>query len=73
MFGLEGIIAEGLFKLTLALIGILLGRATLIWFDYWLGDSNFTRWLDKAQDNAKSIYYAGRFIGVSIIIGCAIG
>ena len=69
MFGVEAILVQGLFKLSIALLGIILGRATLMWFDYWLGNSTFTRWLDGATDNAKAIYYSGRFIGVSLIIG----
>lgn len=72
MMGYEAVIIQGLFKIALALIGIIMGRATLLWFDYWLVGSKFTNWLDKASDIAKGVYYGARFIGVAIIIGCAI-
>lgn len=73
MFGLEGVLIQGGFKLFLALVGILLGRATLLWFDSTLKNTKFTNWLDGADDNAKAVYYSGRFIAVAIIVGCAIG
>jgi len=65
--------AQGFFKIALALIGIVSGRIALMWFDYWMKNSEFTRWLDEAEDNAKAIYYAGRFVGVSLVIGMAVG
>lgn len=72
MFGYEAVLVQGLFKIALALIGIITCRLTLIWFDCWLKDTSFTEWLRGATDEAKSMYYAGRFIAVAIIVGCAI-
>lgn len=73
MFGIESVLITGLFKLTLALIGIIVGRTTLYWFDHYLADSKFNKWLENANDESKANYYAGRFIAIAIIIGCAIG
>ncbi len=69
-------IAQYAFKLLVALAGILIGRGALVWMDRTLVNakrSNFTDWYENADDKSKSIYYAGRFIAVAIIIGAAIG
>lgn len=73
---LEIAVTQGLFKLFLGLMGVLLGRATLMWMDNVIGEHNessFSIWLHGAEDSAKAIYYAGRLIFVSIIIAAAIG
>ena len=72
MFGLESVIITGIFKLALALVGIIMCRATLMWFDHWSSHNSFSTWLDGAEDDAKAVYYAGRFIAVAIIVGFAI-
>jgi hypothetical protein len=70
MFGLESVLIQGLFKLTLALFGIVIGRFTLLWMDK---NEKFNSWLDNTDPMAQSVYKAGRFIAVAIIIGAAIG
>lgn len=72
---LESAIAQGMFKLLLGLIGVLLGRATLMWMDGALHhrENEFSIWLDSADDKAKAIYYGSRLVFVGLIIGAAIG
>ena len=70
MFGLENVLIQGLFKLVLAVLGIIIGRYTLLWMDK---NESFNKWLENTDPQAQSIYRAGRFIAVAIIIGCAIG
>lgn len=70
MFGLESVLIQGLFKLTLAVFGIVIGRLTLLWMDK---NEKFTAWLDNTDPMVQAIYKAGRFIAIAIIIGAAIG
>lgn len=72
---LETAIAQGLFKIFLALVGIGFGRLTLFWMDNLIEkrETNFSNWIKQAGDNAKALYYGLRFIAVAIIIGCALG
>jgi len=73
--GLLSVLVSGLFKLTLAIIGIIAARLTLFWMDKYLENTqtSFAIWLRQASDLSRAIYHAGRFIAVAIIIGCAIG
>lgn len=73
MFELDSVVVLGLFKLVLAVVGIVVGRLTLFWFDKFFANTPFTKWLESANDEAKAVYYAGRFVGIALIIGCAIG
>lgn len=73
MFGLEAVIIQGAFKLALALLGIIMGRITLWWFDYCFTDAEFMSWLKESDPLTRGIYHAGRFIAIAIIIGSAIG
>lgn len=75
MFGLEGIIVTGLFKIFLAIFGILAGRLTLKWMDKHIEHSTspFAKWLNDADDAAKGLYYGARIIAVCIVIAGAIG
>ncbi|MCP4526675.1 MAG: hypothetical protein GY833_12295 [Aestuariibacter sp.] len=72
---LETAIAQGLFKICLALVGIGFGRLALFWMDNLIEkrETTFSNWIKQAGDNAKAIYYAGRFLAISVIIGCALG
>lgn len=70
MFGLESILIQGVFKLTLALFGIIIGRFTLLWMDK---NEKFAAWLDDTDPMVQAVYKSGRFIAVAIIIGAAIG
>jgi hypothetical protein len=70
MFGIESVLIQGLFKLTLAVFGIVIGRFTLLWMDK---NERFTSWLDNTDPMVQAIYKSGRFIAVAIIIAAAIG
>jgi hypothetical protein len=70
MFGLESVVIQGLFKLTLAVFGVVIGRFTLLWMDK---NEKFTLWLDGTDPMVQAVYKSGRFIAVAIIIGAAIG
>lgn len=72
MFGIEAVLIQGLFKLLIAFFGIVMARTTLYWFDKYLVNTSFTQWLEKANDQTKATYYAGRFIAVCLVIGLAL-
>ena len=74
MFGFEGVLVTGLFKLFLAIVGVVSARLTLFWMDRYVEKSNstFSVWIKSAPGQSKAIYYAGRFIAVAIIVGSAI-
>lgn len=69
---LEAVIVQGLFKLALALIGVLGARLVLKWMDKFLVNGAFDIWLKGASDNAKAHYYGYRIIAVCLLIGFAI-
>lgn len=70
----EGMILQGLFKIFLAIFGILAGRLTLTWMDKTVdnSESNFSTWLRNANDQTKGIYYGARIIAICIVIAGAI-
>lgn len=74
MFGLEGVLITGLFKIFFAIVGVGAWRLTLIWMDRYNEKSNseFAIWLRKANDEKKALYYAGRNIAVALVIASAI-
>lgn len=76
MFGIgamfETAILEGLFKLSLALLGLILARLLLIWMDRNLVSNQFREWLEKANDQARATYYSGRLIAVCLLVGLAL-
>ena len=69
---LETAILQGLFKLTLAIIGFLMARICLYWMDKYFVPQKFTLWMDNANDNAKAIYFGARIIAVALLIGLAL-
>lgn len=66
-------IAEGLYRLTLFAIGILLARAGLMFFDTHFANSSFQRWLEKANDEARALYLGLRMLGICIAVGLVLG
>jgi len=74
MFGLESILIQGAFKLTLAITAILAARITVLWMDKHIerGESKFAQWLNKADDLTRGIYYGARWIGAAIIVAGAV-
>jgi hypothetical protein len=77
MLGLESVLITGLFKLALALLGIIMCRVALFWFDCFFKDTHFTAWQENIDVKSKALYnglyHSGRFIAIAIIVGCAIG
>jgi hypothetical protein len=59
-----------LFKLLVALGGLMAARAMLMWMD--TAKSYFTDWLDNANDLSTSIYYSARLVGICLLIGLAL-
>lgn len=70
---LETAIASMLFKLTTVVLGILLGRLTLLWFDRYLMPGDFKRWLGASNDSARATYYGLRFVGICLLCGLVLG
>jgi hypothetical protein len=68
---IESAILQALFKLVIAIIGVLAARGTLIWMDRRLG-TGFKEALDNADANHKLVYFAARIIAVCIVIGLAL-
>ena len=70
---MEMALIQGVFKILLALSGIVLGRLTLMWMDEnGSTESTFGAWLSQADDTAKAIYYAGRLVFAGLIVGAAL-
>lgn len=65
-------LVEGVFKLTLALAGFIMARLALLWMDRALVTKEFSTWLEKANDQARAIYYAGRIIAIGLLVGLAL-
>jgi urea transporter len=68
---IESAIAQGMFKLALAMVAIALARGTLLWFDRAIG-YDFDKIMEEAEPNARIYYYASRLVGVCIVVGLAI-
>jgi len=74
MFGLESILIQGTFKVALAVTAILAARITVLWMDKHIaqGESHFAKWIAKADDLTRGIYYGARWVGVAIIVAGAV-
>lgn len=68
----EAIIIQGLFKLTIAIIGVVIARLTLVWMDRFYIDSKFNKWLEATSDENKISYYGYRLIAVMLLVGLAL-
>lgn len=64
-------LAQGFFKLVMAVFAILVARGTLLWMDRAM-DTGFFESLREASDNARLAYFAARIVGVCILVGLAI-
>ena len=69
---LEQALLQGSYKIILAMIGLMMGRLCLYWFDKYFLSVNFTQWLENANDEAKAIYYGSRFMAVCLLVGLAL-
>lgn len=68
----EAAILQGLFKLSLAILGLFMIRLSSVWMDKYLVPSDFKNWLEKANDNARALYYGLRMLALCILVGLAI-
>lgn len=64
----EAIVLSYVLKLIGALTAFL-ATTFALWVLDRLNGLKFSKWVHDADDNAKSVYYAGRFIGISILFG----
>lgn len=64
-------IAQGAFKLIMAVLAIIFARGTLLWMDRAMGTGFFTA-LNEASPDARMHYFAARIVGVCILVGLAI-
>lgn len=69
MFGIENVLVQGVFKIVLAVLGLLSARAALIWMDR---DEKFISWLDIQEPKYQVAYRIGRFIAIAFVVGSAI-
>ena len=72
MFGLEAVVIELFFKLTVALFAMVGVRFGLMWFDRIIGVKPFREWINDASDMAKAVYYGLRFLAVCLLVGLAL-
>ena len=68
---IESAIAQAIFKLTLAVLAILVARGTLLWMDKAF-DVKFFDALEESSANAQVGYFAARFVGVCILVGLVV-
>jgi ABC-type spermidine/putrescine transport system permease subunit I len=64
-------LAQGIFKILLALFGLCAARSMLLKMDN-AGMSNFSRWLENADDLSTSIYYSSRIVAICLLVGFAL-
>lgn len=64
-------IAQGCFKLIMAVLAIIFARGTLLWMDRAMGTGFFST-LNEASPDARMHYFAARIIAVCIVVGLAI-
>lgn len=66
MFGIA--LAQGAFKILMAVLAILAARGTLLWLDRAFS-TGFMEAMDDASPDAKMLYFTGRFIAVFVLLG----
>jgi hypothetical protein len=64
-------LAQGAFKLLMAMLAIIVARGTLLWLDLHLG-GHFDRTMQEASSDARMHYFAARIVAVCIVVGLAI-
>lgn len=79
---ITSIIVQAVFKLTMLVLGILLARAALLWFDLGLNKyakrrsgevPAFIAWYRNASTTDRAIYYAARNVGIFLAVAIVIG
>ena len=68
----EAAILQGLFKLTLAMLGLIMLRISSVWMDKYLVPSEFKNWLEKSSDEARALYYGLRMLALCLLVGLAL-
>jgi hypothetical protein len=64
-------IAQGAFKLIMAVLAIVAARGTLLWMDKAMSTGFFTA-MNEASADAKMLYFSARIVAVCIVVGLAI-
>jgi hypothetical protein len=64
-------LAQGVFKLVMAVLAILVARGTLLWMDKAMSTGFFTA-MNEASADAKMLYFSARIVAVCIVVGLAI-
>ena len=64
-------IAQGSFKLIMAVLAIIFARGTLLWMDRAMTTGFFTT-LQEASPDARMHYFAARIVGISILVGLVV-
>lgn len=68
----EMALANGIYNVVIAALGIIAARTALLWFDKSKYGKDFIAKVDDWSDSAKANYYAGRFIGICLLVGLAL-
>lgn len=64
-------LAQGVFKLIMAVLAIIFARGTLLWLDKAMTTGFFTT-LQEASPDARMHYFAARIVGVCILVGLVV-
>lgn len=66
---IESALMQLAFKLTLAVLAILATRGVLLWLDQMINGVDFFETLREASPDARTRYYAARFVGACLLVG----
>ena len=72
---IESAIFQGIYKLVLVLIGLIIARAMLYSFDRAIQNApptKFMDWYDKASSRDRGIYYAARMVAIFLAVAIAV-
>jgi hypothetical protein len=67
------LLISGLFKVLIAVLGVLVVRGMLLWFDGTKAGKKFIAdRVDKWGEDAQAKYYTGRIVGACLLVGLAL-
>jgi hypothetical protein len=67
------LLISGLFKVLIAVLGVLVVRGMLLWFDGTKAGKKFVdERVNKWSEDGQAKYYTGRIIGACILVGLAL-
>jgi hypothetical protein len=69
---IEAAFLQGLFKLSLALIGLIMARLCAGWMDKYLVPPEFETWLKGSGDEARALYYGLRMLALCLLVGLSL-